>query len=50
MVTYDAEHDRTFMRCFRGDLRKCNLDETEEKESKEKDEGVESLSLDDLEV
>jgi len=50
VIAYDLELDRVLMRCFRGDLRKSNLDEATEKEISTPTDDVKEVSLDDLEV
>ena len=51
VVYYDEQMDRSMMRLFRGDLRKVELPEdTETDEIKVSEDGVEEMSLDDLEV
>jgi|2_EtaG_2_1085320.scaffolds.fasta_scaffold08157_10 hypothetical protein len=51
VVYYDGQLDRSMMRLFRGDLRKTELSEQEDvEEIQGSDDGVEQMSLDDLEV
>ena len=51
VVYYDSQLDRSMMRLFRGDLRKTELPEQEDvEEIQGSDDGVEQMSLDDLEV
>lgn len=50
VVYLDPQLDRVLMRCFRGDLRKANLEEIESSDEIEVEDEVEQLSLDDLEV
>ena len=47
---FDPKIEKVLMRCFRGDLRKTDLTEHEDVAEITTDEGVEGLSLDDMEV
>ena len=51
VALYDEKLDKVLLRCFRGDLRKAELNESlDEKEEIEAEDGVEKLDLDSLEV
>jgi hypothetical protein len=50
VVYYDRELDRVLMRLFRGDLRKCSLDEVEDTQIDAVADDVDSLDLDSMEV
>ena len=47
---YDIEIDKSVLKCFRGDIRKAELNDVENKTSVEVDDNVETIDLDAMEV
>ena len=50
VVSYDADMDKVFMRCYRGNIKQLDLNENETKSTIECDDEVETMDLNELEV